>query len=98
MSYYFEVLYKLVHHLFSVLAPTINCPFPVYELFLPDSDLIPNLEGMFSLIVNLFQACFLFLVQLAHDTGGFSELLVQLLFYMGLESIYIHLGVLQNHY
>jgi hypothetical protein len=45
---------KLVNSLFSVLAPTIHYPFPVYDLYLPDSDFVPSLEGMFSLIVNLF--------------------------------------------
>lgn len=39
---------KLVNILFSVLALIINCPFPVYDLQLPDSGLTPNLEGMFS--------------------------------------------------
>ena len=47
---------KLVDILFSVLAPTINCSLPVYDFLLPDNGLTPNLEGMLSLIVNLFQA------------------------------------------
>jgi hypothetical protein len=37
------------------------------------SDLIPNLEGMFSLSINLLKAYLLFLVQLAHDTEFFFQ-------------------------
>ena len=59
---------KLVHHFFSVLEPIMNFPFPIYDLQLPDNGLTPNLERMFLLIINLLQACFLFLVQLTCDT------------------------------
>ena len=83
---------KLVHRLSSVFEPMINCPLPVYDLWLPDSN-IPILEGMFSSIINLFQACFLFLVLLACDTWRFTELYLQLLFFRGLENTCINLLV-----
>ena len=45
LKFYIE---QLVNILFSVLVPTINCPFPVYDLYLPDNSfIISNLEEMF---------------------------------------------------
>jgi hypothetical protein len=61
------MLYKLVYILYPVLALTLNCPFGVYDLYLPDTGLIAIPEGMFSLLINLFQVCFLIIVQLAHE-------------------------------
>lgn len=57
----------------------------MYALQLSGSGLRANLKGIFSLIINLFQGCFLILVELTHDTRQFKELYLQLYNYRGLK-------------
>jgi hypothetical protein len=55
---------KLVYILFFVLAPKIIVPSQ-FITFSYQRVVSANLEGMFPMIINLFQVCFLILLQLA---------------------------------